>query len=164
MDEDDRRGGVHVPRRDVTLRRPVVGWRRCHPDGRPGKRKAHYFAWCTQPNRACTIGGDSQRSSKATERLRENPPLSLCFFPPSLLAYSIRLFLPRTPVQCAPFSRERYKLRSAISWRYSRRRSHFAGRDDACTCTRLIRDDGETQHSTTTVQAQHFRGFDPSAF
>lgn len=113
-DLDPRGRGTRTSRRDdtSTLRRLVVGWRRCHPDGHPGGRKAHYFAGCTRIrlNRACTIGDDSQRSSESARdpaRIRLSLSLSR-FSSPSLLARlypSLSLSLSLSGSMCAVLAR-----------------------------------------------------------
>jgi len=76
-----KRRGTRTSRRDVTstLRRPVVGWRRCHPDGRPGGAGGALFrgvyAQTIQPR--VQHRGRFARIVGVGERPRENPPLSL---------------------------------------------------------------------------------------
>ena len=87
---------------DVNLRRPVVvGWRRCHPDERLREqedalsRELYYVR--IQLNCACTIEGNSQRSSKdprPKDPARENPPLSFSLSFSALLSSSSRSLRP----------------------------------------------------------------------
>lgn len=119
----DPRGGVHVPL-VTTSHRPYVVPSLAGDDvirtGAPGGGRriisrgvSAYDPTVRAPSGTIHNGRRSQR-----ETPRESASLYLSFFPASRLLFSldsIRLSLSRCPVQCAPFSRERYKLRSAIS-------------------------------------------------